>query len=85
MQCSAFGFSHRSITQIPSSGLNASVAHLYPQSGTTAVVFQSSALCAGVLDWAAQHGIGFSILASLGRSARIDAAQLIDFLGVLHL
>ena len=55
IQCSAFGFSHRSITQIPSSGLNASVAHLYPQSGTTAVVFQSSALCAGVLDWAAQH------------------------------
>lgn len=65
---------------VPRLGLNASVAHLHPQAGTTAVVFQSSALCAGILDWAHAHGIGFSIMLSLGRAAGVDAAQIIDFL-----
>ncbi|HVS14388.1 MAG TPA: bifunctional acetate--CoA ligase family protein/GNAT family N-acetyltransferase [Thermoanaerobaculia bacterium] len=64
----------------PHHGLNASFAHLPARPGRLAFLSQSGGLCTAVLDWAAARGIGFSCFASLGDSADVDFADLIDWL-----
>ncbi|MFN4310530.1 MAG: GNAT family N-acetyltransferase [Ferrovibrio sp.] len=65
---------------IPGLRLNASFAHTNAQPGQLAFVSQSGALCTIVLDWARQHGIGFSHFLSVGDSADVDFGDIIDYL-----
>ena len=66
---------------VPGIGLNASIAHIGAQPGGVAFVSQSSTVCAAVLDWAAEHDIGFSHFISLGETADICFGDVIDYLG----
>lgn len=65
---------------VPGLRLNASFAHANAEPGQLAFVSQSGALCTIVLDWAKQHGIGFSHFVSLGDSADVDFGDVLDFL-----
>lgn len=60
--------------------LNASFAPLMPASGPIAFVSQSGAICASVLDYARQRGIGFSKFISIGNKAMTGEAELLEFL-----
>ncbi len=64
----------------PSIGLNASFVLTPPSKGSIGFVSHSGALCSAVLDWAKPNGVGFSAVASLGASADIDFAEILDFL-----
>ena len=65
---------------VPGAGLNASFAHLAPAQGGIAMVAQSGAVIAAVLDWAGARGIGFSHLVSLGDMADVDFGDMLDYL-----
>ncbi|MDK9721841.1 MAG: bifunctional acetate--CoA ligase family protein/GNAT family N-acetyltransferase [Rhodospirillales bacterium] len=65
----------------PKNKLNASFAHVPALPGNLGFVSQSGALCTHVLDWAHPKGIGFSHFVSLGDSADIDFADMLDFMG----
>jgi acetyltransferase len=65
---------------IPGLRLNASFAHANAQPGQLAFVSQSGALCTIVLDWAREHGVGFSHFLSVGDSADVDFGDIIDYL-----
>jgi acetyltransferase len=58
-------------------GLNATFARGTPPEGNISLVSQSGAFIAAVLGWAAQHGIGFRHVVSLGNEAVLDE---VDFL-----
>lgn len=66
--------------QRPRQGLNASVLAPLANSGPLALVSQSGALTASILDWARQNGVGFSTVVSLGPTTAVDLAQVLDFL-----
>jgi acetyltransferase len=66
---------------VPGIGLNASFAHTDAIKGNIAFISQSGALVTAVLDWAKSRRIGFSHFVSLGESADVDFADLIDYLG----
>jgi acetyltransferase len=68
--------------QSPTTGLNASFAHLMPKAGRVALVSQSGAVLAAVIDWAAGRGIGFSHVISLGDMVDIDFGDVLDFLAL---
>ena len=65
---------------VPSSGLNASFAHLNPPAGRIAFVTQSGAIVTSVLDWAKRRDIGFSHMISLGDMADVDFGDTLDYL-----
>ncbi|HKI97769.1 MAG TPA: bifunctional acetate--CoA ligase family protein/GNAT family N-acetyltransferase [bacterium] len=64
----------------PSSGVNASFAHVAPQPGRVAFVTQSGAIVTSMLDWAHERGIGFSRLVSLGDMVDVDFGDMLDYL-----
>jgi len=66
--------------QRPRIGLNASVAGRLVATGPLALVSQSGALTASILDWATQNAVGFSQVVSLGPNTVVDMAQVLDFL-----
>ncbi|MGT2508326.1 bifunctional acetate--CoA ligase family protein/GNAT family N-acetyltransferase [Cupriavidus basilensis] len=66
---------------VPGLGLNASFAHAPALPGKLAFVSQSGALTTAVLDWARSRQIGFSHFVSLGDSADVDLADVLDYLG----
>ena len=66
--------------QRPSLQLNASVIGPLAKAGPLALVSQSGALTSSMLDWAAANAVGFSLVASVGRSTAVDIAQVLDFL-----
>ena len=63
----------------PHQKLNASFAPLMPKEGNIAFLSQSGALCASILDWAHDEGIGFSKFVSTGNKALIDEYALIQY------
>ena len=65
---------------IPPLKLNASFAHMAASSGDIALLSQSGALATSLIDWAAEKGIGFSHIVSLGDMADVDVADYIDML-----
>ncbi|WP_085314624.1 bifunctional acetate--CoA ligase family protein/GNAT family N-acetyltransferase [Derxia lacustris] len=67
--------------QRPGIGLNASIAGGLAQRGSLAVISQSGAITAAVLDWAVRNGIGFSGVASVGRDSALDLSDMLDFFG----
>lgn len=66
----------------PARGINASFAHLKPQTGSLALVSQSGAVTAAVIDWASARGIGFSHIVSLGDAADVDFGDMLDHLAL---
>ncbi|MGK9235273.1 GNAT family N-acetyltransferase [Inquilinus limosus] len=64
----------------PHHGVNASLGHVAPRPGDLAFVSQSGTVAAAVLDWATQHGIGFSHVVSLGGMADVDFGDMLDWL-----
>ena len=66
--------------QRPHLQLNASAAGPLARPGSLALVSQSGALTASILDWASKNGIGFSSVISLGRNTSVGIAQVLDFL-----
>jgi len=66
--------------QRPQLQLNASAAGPLAKPGSLALVSQSGALTASVLDWASKNGVGFSSVVSLGPNTSVDIAQVLDFL-----
>lgn len=65
---------------IPPARLNASFAHLAPQPGRLALLSQSGAIATSLIDWAADEGIGFSHVVSLGDMADVDVGDYLDML-----
>jgi acetyltransferase len=65
---------------LPHLGLDASFSHRCPAPGDLAFVSQSGALVTSVIDWAAENGVGFSHVISLGNMADVDFGDLLDYL-----
>jgi acetyltransferase len=63
----------------PRANLNASFAGRMPPAGDLALISQSGAIMAGLLEWSAARGIGFSAAVSLGDKIDVDFGDLIDF------
>ena len=64
----------------PSVGLNATYAATQARGGNIALVSQSAAICAAILDWAYPAGVGFSSVISLGGGADVDFGEILDYL-----
>ena len=63
---------------MPGVSLNASFSAHMPQAGNLALISQSGAIAAGMVDWAAQRGVGFSGIVSIGDQIDVDVADLLD-------
>jgi acetate---CoA ligase (ADP-forming) len=68
------------INPIPSVSLNASFSKRMPSPGNISFISQSGALCAAVLDFAADKKIGFSKFISIGNKADVEELDLIQYL-----
>jgi len=66
--------------QRPTQQLNASVAGPLATQGQLALVSQSGALTAAILDWARQNRVGFSTVISLGPNTQVGMGGVLDFL-----
>jgi acetyltransferase len=66
---------------VPGLALNASFGADTPAKGHIGFISQSGALCASVLDWAIDQGIGFSYFVSVGNMLDVSMADLIDYFG----
>jgi acetyltransferase len=64
--------------QLPHAHLNGSFAHIAAAPNKLALISQSGALVTAILDWAANRGIGFSGVVSVGDMADVDLGDLID-------
>jgi acetyl coenzyme A synthetase (ADP forming)-like protein len=60
--------------------MNATFASHMPKAGRISVLSQSGALCAAILDWAAERKLGLATLLSIGNKADLDET---DFLAAL--
>ena len=60
--------------------LNASIAARTPMAGDLALVSESSAIAAALVEWGVSRSIGFSTVVSLGNAIDIDFADLLDYL-----
>ena len=65
---------------VPARGLNASVAHVNAAPGKIALIAQSTAIAAAVLDRACSKGLGFSSVLHLGAGIDVDLADVLDWL-----
>lgn len=68
----------------PQSRLNASFAASMPRGGDLALISQSGAIAAGLVEWSASHKIGFSAVVSIGDSIDVDFADLLDHFALDH-
>src|SRR5215475_3771635 len=66
----------------PHAKLNASFAAHMPLPGDLALISQSGAVAAGLVEWAATRAIGFSGIVSLGDSIDVDFGDLLDYFAV---
>lgn len=65
---------------VPPAKLNASFAHMAPAPGGLALLSQSGAIATSLIDWAADEGLGFSHIVSLGDQADVDVGDYLDML-----
>jgi len=65
---------------VPACGLNATFARTAAVRGHLALVAQSGALAATILDWAAPRNIGFSKIVTLGDMIDVDFGDVLDYL-----
>ena len=66
----------------PHAKLNASFAAHMPLGGDLALISQSGAVAAGLVEWAATREIGFSAIVSFGDSIDVDIGDLLDYFAV---
>ena len=66
--------------QRPGLKFNASALGPLAAAGPLALVSQSGALTSAMLDWARQHGVGFSAVVSLGPNTAVELPQVLDYL-----
>src|SRR6202171_5801267 len=64
---------------MPGANLNASFSAHMPGQGNLALISQSGAIAAGMVDWATQRGVGFSGIVSIGDQLDVDIADLLDY------
>lgn len=64
---------------MPGIDLNASFAAHMPRRGNLALISQSGAIAAGMVDWASQKSVGFSGIVSIGDQLDVDIADLLDY------
>jgi len=67
---------------VPHAKLNASFAAHLPQAGDLALLSQSGAIAAGLVEWAATRAIGFSAVVSLGDKIDVDFGDLLDYFAI---
>src|SRR5215470_1487654 len=63
----------------PRNRLNASFAAHRPGPGALALISQSGALAAAMVEWGAQRGIGFSGIVSIGDQVDVDIADMLHY------
>ena len=63
----------------PGIGLNASFAARQPVAGSLALISQSGAIAAAMIDWGAEKAVGFSGIVSIGDQLDVDVADLLDY------
>jgi acetyltransferase len=63
---------------VPRRKLNASFAASFPAPGDLAVISQSGAIAAGLIEWAAPRSVGFSAIVSIGDQLDVDIGDLLD-------
>jgi acetyl coenzyme A synthetase (ADP forming)-like protein len=68
------------INPLPGVSMNASFSARMPSPGNISFISQSGALCAAVLDFAADRGFGFSKFISIGNKADVDEIDLLQYL-----
>jgi len=64
---------------VPRANLNASFAARMPPAGDLALISQSGAIAAGMIDWAAGRSAGFSAIVSIGDQLDVDFGDLLDY------
>ena len=67
---------------VPRIGLNASFAAHAPAVGDLALISQSGAIAAGMVEWAAKRRVGFSGVVSLGDQVDVDLGDCLDYFAV---
>lgn len=65
---------------LPPVKLNAGFFHMAAAPGDIALLSQSGAIAASLIDWAAANNVGFSQIVSLGDMADVDVADCLDML-----
>ena len=63
----------------PGVALNASFAARHPAPGSLALISQSGAVAAAMVDWGAEKSVGFSGIVSIGDQIDVDVADLLDY------
>ncbi|MBK7341852.1 MAG: bifunctional acetate--CoA ligase family protein/GNAT family N-acetyltransferase [Saprospiraceae bacterium] len=64
----------------PAIGMNATFASRGALPGRIAFISQSGALCASILDWATEQGVGFSYFVSIGSMTDVGFHDLIEYM-----
>lgn len=64
---------------VPSINLNASFATRNAKVGDLALISQSGAIAASLVEWAANRSIGFSAVASIGDAIDVEFGDLLDY------
>jgi acetyltransferase len=64
---------------VPAAKLNASFATRMPPQGDVAIISQSGAIAAGMIEWAARRTVGLSAVVSIGDQVDVDFSDLLDF------
>ncbi|MRI52642.1 GNAT family N-acetyltransferase [Methylobacterium sp. DB1607] len=64
---------------VPARGLNATLLARPPKPGDIALISQSGTVASAIAEWGWRHGVGFSAVMTLGRSADIDIADCLDY------
>lgn len=62
--------------------MNATFDNNFALPDSLALVSQSGAICAAILDWAVDKKIGFSSIISLGNSTDVDFGDILDYLAI---
>jgi len=66
----------------PAGKLNATFATQMPRPGDLALISQSGAIAAGIIQWAASRAVGFSAIVSLGDKIDVDFGDLLDYFAI---
>ncbi|MGA7324994.1 MAG: bifunctional acetate--CoA ligase family protein/GNAT family N-acetyltransferase [Rhodomicrobium sp.] len=65
--------------QVPALKLDASFAQTLAKPGDIALISQSGAITAAMLDWARVEDVGFNLVASIGDAADADLGDMLDY------
>lgn len=63
----------------PAIGINASFAARHPMTGSLALISQSGAIAAAMIEWGSERSVGFSGIVSIGDQLDVDVADLLDY------